>query len=252
MAEPRIGVAYVVKMAERAQEQTRETVRETARKAKNGTGRWLRHLAADPDSFRRATAFVLLAVLLTSGVAAAATMRGGPVAAIGGTPVAGAAGTAAIAAPDQAGAPDQPGAPGHEATAGELSGLPAVGPNASVKMTPDELYLLARLINGEARGEPYIGQVAVGAVVLNRVRAGGEFPNTVTGVIYQPGQFEPVHNGQINLTPTDSCLKAAKAAASGQDPTSGALYFWEPDKTWSDYLWSRPFKITIGGHRFTG
>jgi N-acetylmuramoyl-L-alanine amidase len=111
--------------------------------------------------------------------------------------------------------------------------------------------LLAHIINGESRGEPFLGQVAVGAVVLNRVRAGGEYGSTVAEVIYRPGQFEPVRNGQINLTPTESCLLAARAAAQGQDPTGGALYFWHPDKTFSTYLWSRPFKIEIGCHRFT-
>ncbi len=134
----------------------------------------------------------------------------------------------------------------------DVPAVAPIGPNGQLRLTEPELDLLAHIINGEARGEPFPGQVAVGAVVLNRVRAGGEYGNTVAQVVYSPGQFEPVSNGQINLIPTASSYRAALAAAQGQDPTGGALYFWAPDKTFSSYLWSRPFKAEIGGHLFTG
>jgi len=140
----------------------------------------------------------------------------------------------------------------------EASGLTALvgpgivpGPNAVMNLTSDELHLLAHIISGEARGESFEGQVAVGAVVLNRVRD-RELGTTVAEVIYRPGQFEPVRNGQINIDPSESCVKAALAAAAGWDPTDGALYFWQPEQTWSEFLWSRPFKAQIGCHRFTG
>ncbi|MCL6581554.1 MAG: cell wall hydrolase [Firmicutes bacterium] len=124
------------------------------------------------------------------------------------------------------------------------------GDGRPVELTENDLLLLARLINGEARGEPYLGHVAVGAVVVNRLKS-DEFPDTVAGVVYQPGQFAVVADGQINLEPSESCLEAARAAAAGEDPTGGALYFWRPDRTWNDYLWSRPLKAVIGQHRFT-
>jgi len=130
----------------------------------------------------------------------------------------------------------------------EPAGLQA-GPARS-ELSPNELYLLARIISAEARGEPFLGQVAVGAVVLNRVES-ELFPDTLAEVIYEPGQFEPVANGQINLEPTESALEAARLAAAGDDPTGGALYFFRPDRVSNAFLWSRPHKITIGNHRFT-
>jgi len=117
-------------------------------------------------------------------------------------------------------------------------------------LTESEFYLLARLISAESRGEPFLGQVAVGAVIFNRVES-DLFPDTLAGVIYEPGQFEPVYNGQIDLEPTESALLAAELAAAGEDPSGGALYFFAPAKTSNAFLWGRPHKITIGKHRFT-
>ncbi len=117
-------------------------------------------------------------------------------------------------------------------------------------LAQEDIVLLARLITAEAGGQPYEGQVAVGAVVMNRI-ASGLFASTVKGVVFQPGQFEVVRNGRINMTPTETALKAAQAAARGEDPTDGALYFFNPAKTSNRFLWSRPLKIVIGNHRFT-
>lgn len=112
-----------------------------------------------------------------------------------------------------------------------------------------DLYLLACAIHGEARGEPYAGQVAVGAVILNRTRD-PRFPRTVAGVIYQPGAFTAVSDGQINLAPGDTALKAAQDALNGWDPSSGALYYYNPAKTTNKWIWSRPVIKVIGKHYF--
>jgi len=111
--------------------------------------------------------------------------------------------------------------------------------------------LIARAINGEARGEPYEGQVAVGAVILNRV-ASADFPNTVAGVIYQPGAFTAVSDGQINvpIDPSSSVVKAARDAINGWDPTGGALYYWNPQTATSKWIWSRQVLKVIGKHYF--
>lgn len=109
--------------------------------------------------------------------------------------------------------------------------------------------LLARLIYGEARGEPYTGQVAVGAVVMNRVRS-SSFPNTISGVIYQSGAFDVVRDGQINLTPNDTAKKAAQDALNGWDPSYGAIYYFNPSTATNKWIWSRPMTVTIGKHRF--
>lgn len=116
----------------------------------------------------------------------------------------------------------------------------------------DMVILLARLINGEARGEPYEGQVAVGAVILNRVKS-SEFPNTIPGVIYQKGQFSCVTDGQFNvpIEEDSTVYKAAQEAMSGADPTNGALYFYNPSKTKSKWLFSLPVVATIGEHTFS-
>lgn len=114
----------------------------------------------------------------------------------------------------------------------------------------NNVWLLASIISGEARGETYAGQVAVGAVVLNRVKH-PSFPNTISGVIYQPGQFEAVSDGQINLTPTDSCIKAARDAMNGWDPTNGALYYWNPKTATSQWVLSLPITSVIGQHAFS-
>jgi len=109
--------------------------------------------------------------------------------------------------------------------------------------------LLARAIYGEARGESYTGQVAVGAVIMNRVRS-SKFPNTISGVIYQSGAFDAVSDGQINLTPDATAKKAAQDALNGWDPTYGAIYYFNPNTATNDWIWSRPMTVTIGKHRF--
>ncbi len=109
--------------------------------------------------------------------------------------------------------------------------------------------LLARLIYGEARGEPYTGQVAVGAVVMNRVKS-SSFPNSISGVIYQAGSFDAVRDGQINLTPDATAKKAAQDALNGWDPSYGAIYYFNPSTATNKWIWSRPMTITIGRHRF--
>jgi N-acetylmuramoyl-L-alanine amidase len=112
-----------------------------------------------------------------------------------------------------------------------------------------DLYLLARVIYGEARGEPYAGKVAVAAVVLNRV-ASSRFPNTIAGVVYQPGAFTCVSDGQINLTPDDEAIRAARDAMNGWDPSGGAIYYYNPNTAQSSWIWSRPIIAVIGGHNF--
>lgn len=116
----------------------------------------------------------------------------------------------------------------------------------------DMVKLLARLINGEARGEPYEGQVAVGAVIMNRVKS-PKFPNTIAGVIYQKGQFSCVTDGQFNVAieENSTVYKAAQDAMNGSDPTNGALYFYNPSKTKSKWLFSLPVVATIGEHKFS-
>ena len=121
------------------------------------------------------------------------------------------------------------------------------GSTSSSKST--NLNVLSRLIYGEARGEPYSGQVAVAAVVLNRVRS-SSFPNTVSGVIYQSGAFDVVSDGQINLTPDSTAKKAAQDAINGWDPSYGALYYFNPSTASNKWIWSRPMTVTIGKHRF--
>ena len=121
--------------------------------------------------------------------------------------------------------------------------------SASTKPASGDVYLLAQCIYSESRGEPYKGQVAVGAVVLNRVKSSA-FPNSISGVIYQKGAFSAVDDGQINLTPNDSALKAAKDAMNGWDPTGGCLYYYNPAKTTNRWIRSRPIVVRIGSHVF--
>ncbi|MFZ5975259.1 MAG: spore cortex-lytic enzyme [Bacillota bacterium] len=111
------------------------------------------------------------------------------------------------------------------------------------------VYLLAQLVHGEARGEPYTGKVAVAAVVLNRVDS-AQFPNSVAGVIYQPGAFSVVADGQINLAPDADSLKAARDALNGWDPSNGCLFYYNPAKTTNKYMLSKPVLLVIGSHRF--
>lgn len=112
-----------------------------------------------------------------------------------------------------------------------------------------DVYLLARLISAEARGEPYIGQVAVGAVVLNRIDH-PSFPNSLSGVIYQSGAFSCLYDGQFDQPISDSAYRAAREALSGSDPTGGAIYYFNPATATSSWIWSRPLLIVIGSHRF--
>ena len=129
-------------------------------------------------------------------------------------------------------------------------GLPTGQPSGD-SSTGDsrDLNLLARLIHGEARGEPYVGQVAVGAVVLNRVKD-SRFPNTIAGVIYQPGAFDAVYDGQINLEPDQTAIKAARDALNGWDPTYGCVYYYNPATATSSWIWSRQIVLKIGKHNF--
>lgn len=115
--------------------------------------------------------------------------------------------------------------------------------------TSADVLLLAQCISGEARGEPYLGQVAVGAVILNRVR-NSEFPNSISGVIYQKGAFDAVADGQINMSPTDSALRAAKDAMNGNDPTQGCIFYYNPVTATNKWIRSRPIMLTIGQHVF--
>ena len=121
--------------------------------------------------------------------------------------------------------------------------------SGSSSSNSSNLNLLARLVYGEARGEPYTGQVAVAAVVLNRVKS-SKFPNTVAGVIYQAGAFDVVSDGQINMTPNSTAIKAAQAAINGWDPSYGAIYYFNPSTATSSWIWSRPLTVVIGKHRF--
>lgn len=120
--------------------------------------------------------------------------------------------------------------------------------NTSASQSGD-LYLLARVVYGEARGEPYTGQVAVAAVVLNRV-ASPDFPNTISGVVYQPWAFTCVNDGQINLTPDEIAINAARDAMNGWDPTYGALYYYNPETATSQWIKQLDIHLTIGRHVF--
>ena len=128
-------------------------------------------------------------------------------------------------------------------------GLTLTGTISAALYRESELSLLARLVSGEARGEPYIGQVAVAAVVLNRVRS-DEFPDTVSGVIFQPGAFDAVWDGQFDMTPTDSAVRAARDAMNGWDPTGGCTYYYNPATATNSWIWSRQVQLTIGQHAF--
>lgn len=134
----------------------------------------------------------------------------------------------------------------------EAMGL-SVGTAAAASSTASsyqsDVELLARLIHGEARGEPYVGMVAVGAVVLNRVKS-SRFPNTLAGVIYQAGAFDAVSDGQINLTPNEQSRRAARDALNGWDPTGGCLYYYNPSTATSSWIWTREVRLNIGDHSF--
>lgn len=112
-----------------------------------------------------------------------------------------------------------------------------------------EVELLARVISAEARGEPYSGQVAVGAVILNRI-GHPSFPNTLAGVVYQPGAFSCMDDGQIDQPVAESAVRAAREAMNGTDPSGGAIYYFNPNTATSAWIWSRPLIKVIGNHRF--
>ncbi len=118
-------------------------------------------------------------------------------------------------------------------------------------LSEGDIWLMAKLIYAEGRGEPLEGQVAIGAVLLNRL-TDSRFPDSVAGVIYQPGAFCTVRDGQINLTPDAKALRAARLAAAGWDPTGGALYFYNPARSTSAWIYTRPVLTRIGRHVFAG
>jgi len=128
-------------------------------------------------------------------------------------------------------------------------GITSSSNSSGTTSNSSNVNLLAHLIYGEARGEPYIGQVAVGAVIMNRVKS-SSFPNTISGVIYQKGAFDAVSDGQINLTPDSTAKKAAQDAINGWDPSYGAIYYFNPATATNKWIWSRPLTVTIGKHRF--
>ena len=127
-------------------------------------------------------------------------------------------------------------------TGGTSGGSGAAAQDATVS-------LLARVISAEARGEPYVGQVAVGAVILNRVEH-PSFPSTVAGVVYQPGAFSCMLDGQIDQPVAESAVRAAQEALNGSDPSGGAIYYFNPSTATSSWIWSRPLIKVIGKHRF--
>lgn len=130
-----------------------------------------------------------------------------------------------------------------------LEALGITSQSTSSDFTESEISLLARIISAESRGEPYEGQVAVGAVILNRI-SHPSFPNTLAGVIYQPGAFTCVTDGQINAAVSDSAKKAAQDAINGWDPSGGAIYYYNPAKATNKWINSRPVLTVIGTHKF--
>lgn len=130
-----------------------------------------------------------------------------------------------------------------------LQALGITASSSSGDFSESEIALLARIISAESRGEPYEGQVAVGAVILNRI-AHPSFPNTLAGVIYQPGAFSCLYDGQVDQPVAESSERAARDAMNGWDPTGGAIYYFNPNTATSKWIWSRPVITVIGSHRF--
>ena len=124
-----------------------------------------------------------------------------------------------------------------------------ISSSSSASAQTNDLNLLAKVISAEARGEPYKGQVAVGAVILNRIKH-PSFPNTLSGVVYQPWAFTCMHDGQINEKVADSAYKAARDAMNGYDPSGGATYYFNPVTATSSWIWTRELIVVIGKHRF--
>ncbi|WP_028550486.1 spore cortex-lytic enzyme [Paenibacillus sp. UNC451MF] len=129
---------------------------------------------------------------------------------------------------------------------GQTTNLPATN---HLGLSEQDLNLMANAVYGESRGEPYIGQVAVAAVILNRVKS-ASFPNTVSGVIFQPGAFTAVADGQIWLTPNENAKKAVRDALNGNDPSGGCIYYFNPETATSKWIWTRPQIKQIGKHIF--
>ena len=128
-------------------------------------------------------------------------------------------------------------------------GITLTGPVSASTYQESEVRILARLVSGEARGEPYVGQVAVAAVVLNRVKSPA-FPNTISGVIFQTGAFDAVWDGQFDMEPTENSIRAARDALNGWDPTGGCLYYYNPSTATNSWIWTRQVQLTIGKHAF--
>ena len=131
----------------------------------------------------------------------------------------------------------------------QAMGIYSSSNSTSQSTNNSNVNLLAHVVYSEARGEPYSGQVAVAAVVLNRVKS-SSFPNTIAGVVYQPGAFTAVSDGQINLEPNTTAYNAARDALNGWDPSYGAIYYFNPNTATNAWIWSRPQTVTIGKHRF--
>jgi N-acetylmuramoyl-L-alanine amidase len=129
-------------------------------------------------------------------------------------------------------------------------GISSSSSSSSSSVSQSDLNLLARMISAEARGEPYVGQVAVGAVILNRVRH-PSFPNTISGVIYQSGAFSALYDGQFNQPVADSAYKAARDALNGWDPTGGCIYYYNPKTATNQWIRTLPIVTTIGRHVFS-
>ena len=128
-------------------------------------------------------------------------------------------------------------------------GITLTGTVAASTYQESEVRILARLVSGEARGEPYVGQVAVAAGVLNRVKSPA-FPNTISGVIFQTGAFDAVWDGQFDMEPTENSVRAARDALNGWDPTGGCLYYYNPSTATNSWIWTRQVQLTIGKHAF--
>jgi len=132
----------------------------------------------------------------------------------------------------------------------KLTGVSTNYGGKAVGLNSNDLNLLSHAVYGEARGEPFEGQVAVAAVLITRLKD-PRFPKSIAGIIYQPGAFSSVNDGQINLSPSANAIKAARMAMNGWDPVPGAIYFFAPSKTKNRFIWSRPQIKQIGNHIFT-
>ena len=131
----------------------------------------------------------------------------------------------------------------------EKLGITSSSVSGNGQYSDSDIALLARVISAEARGEPYTGQVAVGAVILNRIEH-PSFPNSLAGVVYQPGAFSCLNDGQFNEPVADSARRAAQDAMNGWDPSGGAIYYYNPAKSTNQWIFSRPVITVIGKHRF--